>query len=160
MESMKEKLTEYAQLLVRVGLNIQRGQPLVISSPVECAFFARLCAAEAYQAGCREVVMNWGDDELGRMKYLRAADEVFDTVPLWRRHFFNDHALEGAAYHHFLQLHAFVQYDVFFQCTACGDGDFQFYGRVAHVAHLYCIGSRVKVRESVEAVDVARHASV
>lgn len=38
MESMKEKLTEYAQLLVRVGLNIQRGQPLVISSPVECAF--------------------------------------------------------------------------------------------------------------------------
>ena len=26
--------------------------------------------------------------------------------------------------------------------------------------HLYCIGSRVKVRESVEAVDVARHASV
>ena len=54
MESMKEKLTEYAQLLVRVGLNIQRGQPLVISSPVECAFFARLCAAEAYQAGCRE----------------------------------------------------------------------------------------------------------
>ena len=35
MESMKEKLTEYAQLLVRVGLNIQRGQPLVISSPVE-----------------------------------------------------------------------------------------------------------------------------
>ena len=32
MESMKEKLTEYAQLLVRVGLNIQRGQPLVISS--------------------------------------------------------------------------------------------------------------------------------
>ena len=82
MESMKEKLTEYAQLLVRVGLNIQRGQPLVISSPVECAFFARLCAAEAYQAGCREVVMNWGDDELGRMKYLHAADEVFDTVPL------------------------------------------------------------------------------
>ena len=98
MESMKEKLTEYAQLLVRVGLNIQRGQPLVISSPVECAFFARLCAAEAYQAGCREVVMNWGDDELGRMKYLHAADEVFDTVPLWRRHFYNDYALEGAAY--------------------------------------------------------------
>ena len=96
MESMKEKLTEYAQLLVRVGLNIQRGQPLVISSPVECAFFARLCAAEAYQAGCREVVMNWGDDELGRMKYRHAADEVFDTVPLWRRHFYNDYALEGA----------------------------------------------------------------
>ena len=95
---MEEKLKEYARLLVRVGLNVEQGQTLVISSPVECAFFARLCAAEAYDAGCREVVMNWSDDELGRMKYLHAADDVFDTVPLWRRHFYNDYALEGAAY--------------------------------------------------------------
>ena len=42
--------------------------------------------------------MNWSDDALGRMKYLHAADDVFDTVPLWRRHFYNDYALEGAAY--------------------------------------------------------------
>lgn len=95
---MDEKLREYARLLVRVGLNVQRGQTLVISSPVECAAFARLCAAEGYEAGCKEVVMNWHDDALGRMKYLHAAEEVFDAVPLWRRHFFNDHALEGAAY--------------------------------------------------------------
>ena len=51
---MEEKLQEYARLLVRVGLNVQRGQTLVISSPVECAYFARLCAAEAY-AGPHEV---------------------------------------------------------------------------------------------------------
>ena len=95
---MEEKLQEYARLLVRVGLNIQQGQTLVISSPVECAYFARLCAAEAYAAGCKEVVMNWHDDALGRMKYLYADDAVFDDVPLWRRHFFNDYAQEGAAY--------------------------------------------------------------
>ena len=95
---MDETLQEYARLLVRVGLNVQRGQTLVISSPVECAYFARLCAAEAYAAGCKEVVMNWHDDALGRMKYLYADDAVFDDVPLWRRHFFNDYAQEGAAY--------------------------------------------------------------
>lgn len=95
---MEEKLKEYAALLVRVGVNVQPGQTLVISSPVECAWFARLCAAEAYDAGCREVVMNWSDDALSRMKYLRAADDTFDSVPLWRRHFYNDYAQEGAAY--------------------------------------------------------------
>lgn len=95
---MNEKLHEYAALLIRIGLNIQKGQRLVISSPVECAYFARLCAEEAYAAGCREVVMNWHDDAMARLKYLYADDEIFDTVPLWRRHFFNDHALEGAAY--------------------------------------------------------------
>ena len=98
MNEMQEKLQEYAKLLVQVGLNVQKGQTLVISSPVECAYFARMCAAEAYAIGCREVVMNWHDDAMTRMKYLQAEDTVFDTVPLWRRHFFNDQALEGAAY--------------------------------------------------------------
>ncbi|MBQ8852080.1 MAG: aminopeptidase, partial [Oscillibacter sp.] len=95
---MNEKLLEYARLLVRVGLNVQKGQRLVISSPVECAYFARLCAKEAYDVGCKEVVMNWHDDEMARLKYLQADDEIFDEVALWRRHFFNDYALEGAAY--------------------------------------------------------------
>ena len=48
MESMEEKLKEYAQLLVRVGLNVRKGQTLVISSPVECAFCARLCASRPW----------------------------------------------------------------------------------------------------------------
>ena len=98
MNDFQEKLQEYARLLVRVGLNVYPGQNLVISAPVECADFARLCAAEAYDAGCREVIMNWHDDALTRMKYLRADDAIFDEVVLWRRHFFNDYALEGAAY--------------------------------------------------------------
>ena len=95
---MEEKLQEYARLLVRVGINLQKGQRLVISSPVECVVFARLCAREAYDAGGCEVVMNWNDDAMTRMKYLRADDAIFDQVPLWRRHFFNDYALEGTAY--------------------------------------------------------------
>ncbi|MBE6996169.1 MAG: aminopeptidase [Ruminococcaceae bacterium] len=95
---MERKLQEYARLLVQVGLNVQKGQRLVISSPVECAFFARMCAAEAYAVGCKEVVMNWHDDAMARMKYLHADDAIFDEVALWRRHFFNDYALEGAAY--------------------------------------------------------------
>ena len=95
---MEQKLQEYARLLVRVGLNVQKGQRLVISSPVECAYFARMCAAEAYEIGCKEVVMNWHDDAMARLKYLHADNEIFDEVALWRRHFFTDYALEGAAY--------------------------------------------------------------
>ncbi|MBQ7777611.1 MAG: aminopeptidase [Oscillibacter sp.] len=95
---MHEKLQEYARLLVRVGLNVQKGQKLVISCPVECAWFARLCAAEAYEAECREVVMNWHDDAMTRMKYLKAEESVFENVPEWRARFFNDQAKEGAAY--------------------------------------------------------------
>jgi len=94
---MQKKFEEYAKLLVEVGVNIQKGQNLVINCPVDCAWFARLCAKAAYDAGCREVIMAWGDDMLSREKYLRAADDVFDSVPEWRVRFLTDYAKEGAA---------------------------------------------------------------
>ena len=81
---MDTKLQEYAKLLIEVGLNVQKGQTLIISSPVECASFARLCADAAYDAGCREVIMNWSDDYLSRQKFLRADASVFDDTPEWR----------------------------------------------------------------------------
>lgn len=37
---MEEKLREYAKLLIEVGLNVQKGQTVVIRCPVECAFCA------------------------------------------------------------------------------------------------------------------------
>ena len=61
---MMDRFAEYAKLLVEVGVNIQRGQNLLLSCPVECAWFARLCARAAYDAGCREVILKWRDDVL------------------------------------------------------------------------------------------------
>ena len=95
---MQKKFEEYAKLLVEVGVNIQKDQNLILNCPVDCAWFARLCAKAAYAAGCREVVMAWTDDQLGREKYLHASDSVFDTVPEWRIRFSTDYAREGAAF--------------------------------------------------------------
>ncbi len=97
------KEREYAKLLVEVGLNLQPGQPLVISCPVNAAPFARLCAAAAYAAGCARVEMEWRDDALTRLRYLHADDAVFDVCPMWRRAFRLDNLHDGAA---FLSIHA------------------------------------------------------
>ena len=95
---MENKLREYAKLLIEVGLNVQQGQTLVTSCPVDCAPFARLCASAAYDVGCREVVMRWTDDYLSRERFLRADDSVFDSLPLGQKEFLNGYAAEGAAY--------------------------------------------------------------
>ena len=95
---MEEKLREYAHLIVSVGLNLQKGQTLILSSPVECAPFARLCASAAYDLGAGEVVLNWTDDYITRERFLRAQDAAFETPRPWRRAFFTDYANEGAAY--------------------------------------------------------------
>ncbi|MGE4483521.1 MAG: aminopeptidase [Oscillospiraceae bacterium] len=97
-KTMENRINAYAKLLVRVGVNVQKGQRMVISSPVDCAPFARMCAKAAYDAGCREVLMNWSDDHMTRERYLRAEPDVFDTFPSWRADFYNMLSEEGAAW--------------------------------------------------------------
>lgn len=98
MNVSQEKLREYARLLVEMGVNVQKGQDLVLSCPVDCAWFARMCAEAAYDVGCHEVIMRWGDERLSRMKYLRAADDVFDTFPQWQADCVTGYAKKGAAF--------------------------------------------------------------
>ena len=42
MEQSDTKRKEYAKLLIEVGLNLRKGQTLVLSAPVECDDFAPL----------------------------------------------------------------------------------------------------------------------
>lgn len=97
---MNAKLKEYAELLVETGVNIQKGQTLIIFCPVDHAEFARECARAAYQKGCREVVMSWMDNDLTRMKYLHADESVFNQTPRWSVDFYTDYAKEKAAFLH------------------------------------------------------------
>ena len=79
--SPKEKLEEYAHLLVEVGLNIQPGQMVNLAAPVECAPLARLCAQVALDRGAKDVIMDWRDDFIIRERYLKADSQVFEEFP-------------------------------------------------------------------------------
>ena len=48
--SFKEKLSKYAQLIVKAGLNVQPAQIVVIDAPVESVELVRLVTKEAYAA--------------------------------------------------------------------------------------------------------------
>ncbi len=91
-------LEKYAELIIKSGINIQKGQILVISSPLECASFTRIAAEIAYKEGAREVVVNWIDDLLTRIKYLNAPEEIFEEFPEWKKEFFISYARKGAAF--------------------------------------------------------------
>ena len=95
---MNAKLKEYAELLVRIGLNVQKNQQVNIFAPVDCAVLARACAEACYDAGASEVTVMWNDDKISRLKYLRAADDVFDKMPAWLKAFY-DSALENKCPH-------------------------------------------------------------
>ena len=94
----QELLKKYARLVVKVGVNLQDDQILVINSPLECAEFARLIAAEAFAAGAHDVVVSWGDEELARIRYAGGRKEIFTEFPEWRVRFYQDYAEQGAAF--------------------------------------------------------------
>lgn len=92
------KIEKYAELLVRVGINIQENQILMIKSPIECADFARIAAKKAYEAGAREVVMHWIDEQSTHTKFKMANDEIFDEFPDWTVDYYNHYAEKDTAF--------------------------------------------------------------
>jgi aminopeptidase len=98
MTTFDEKLNRYAELAVKVGLNIQPKQTLVITAPLSSAEFVRKIAVKAYEAGAKNVHTEWTDDELTRIKYDMAPDEAFSEYPAWRAKGFEEMAENGAAF--------------------------------------------------------------
>ena len=78
-----EKLQKYVKLLVRTGVNIQKGQKLLVRCPVDLAYFGRMVMDEAFDAGAADVLILWGDEVSDRIHYLKAPDEAFGHERDW-----------------------------------------------------------------------------
>mgnify|MGYP000485409714 FL=1 len=96
--NFQEKQQEYARLIVENGAAIQKGQELVLRCPAECWEFGRMIVKAGYEAGAKEVIVHWGDDEVARLRYEYAPMEVFENVPKWRADSMNSYAENGAAF--------------------------------------------------------------
>ncbi|MFL0251303.1 aminopeptidase [Clostridium neuense] len=94
----QDLLTKYAELVVKIGVNIQKNQTLVVNSPIECADFVREITESAYKCGARDVQVRWKDDKLSRIKYLNAPEEIFEEFPEWQKEFYISYARQGAAF--------------------------------------------------------------
>jgi len=91
-------LEKYARLIVKTGLNLQPKQILVINSPIECAPFTRLVSEMAYEAGAKDVVIQWNDELFSKIRFLKAPEEVFDEFPEWQKEFYLSYVHQGAAF--------------------------------------------------------------
>ena len=79
------RLEKYVKTIVTVGVNIQKGQKLLIRCPVDCAYFARMAMEEAYKAGAEDVMILWGDEASMRINYLLAPDSNFGKEMQWEK---------------------------------------------------------------------------
>lgn len=75
MKSFHDKLNSYAELLLKVGLNVQKGQTLNIIGDVANVEFIRLVVKKAYEIGASNVHVDYIDEEISLINYKNATDD-------------------------------------------------------------------------------------
>jgi aminopeptidase len=77
------KLEKLAEVAVKVGLDLQKGQDLVITAPLAAAPLARFITKHAYLAGGGLVTTFYSDEVATLMRYAHASDDNFDKASGW-----------------------------------------------------------------------------
>lgn len=98
MVNFEQQLEKYAELIVKVGVNVQKDQDVFVNSSIEVASLARLVASKAYEAGARNVHIDWSDEATTRLKFEKASDDVFTQFPEWEALKRNTFVDKGAAF--------------------------------------------------------------
>jgi len=103
MYPTQKQLEDYAELAVKIGVNVQPGQTVVVMAPVTAADLVRQITLHAYKAGAHNVYVEYNDDALTKIKYHHAPEEVFSEYPEWRAKAMEEYAKNGAA---FIQIYS------------------------------------------------------
>ncbi len=80
----KTILREYAKLIVRCGVNVQKGQEVLIYAGLDQPEFVMMVAEEAYKAKAKKVIVEWSYDPLTKIHARYQTVKTMGTVPQWQ----------------------------------------------------------------------------
>ena len=78
-----ERIDRYADLIVRVGVNVQPGQTVFVDAAVDHADLVRAIARSAYRAGARYVDVRYVDPHVRKAFVELAPVEMLTETPAW-----------------------------------------------------------------------------
>jgi aminopeptidase len=81
--SFDQKLDRLAEVAVRVGLGLRKGQELVLTAPTDAMPLVRRITDHAYRAGALLVTTFYADDPCVLSRFEHAPDASFDYAPVW-----------------------------------------------------------------------------
>ena len=80
----KSKLEQYAELVIKIGVNLQENQELVINADVSDCEFARIIADVAYKNKAKKVTMMWRDELFTKLRYENEQLETLVDIPQYQ----------------------------------------------------------------------------
>jgi len=78
-------LKEYARLIVRCGVNVQKGQEVMVYAGLDQPEFVKLVVEEAYKAKASKVIVEWNYDPLAKLHVRYQSVKTMGTVPEWQK---------------------------------------------------------------------------
>lgn len=94
--TFEEKLKKYADLLVGLGVNLQKGQYLLLDIDAENYPLARAISRSAMQRGAKDVIVHWSDCCMDRDRAQFSPLERMDAVEPWEMDSYSTYIDKGA----------------------------------------------------------------
>ena len=79
----KTALREYARLIVRSGVNVQKGQEVMVYAGLDQPEFVKMVVEEAYKAKAARVIVEWDYQPLSKIHTRYQSLKTMSTVPEW-----------------------------------------------------------------------------
>lgn len=79
----KTTLRNYAKLLAKVGLNVQKGQDVIIRCDLDQPEFVKMAVEECYKAGARNVTVDWSYQPLAKINVRYRSLKTMSTIEDW-----------------------------------------------------------------------------
>ncbi len=81
----KTVLREYARLIVRCGINVQKGQEVMVYAGLDQPEFVKMVVEEAYKAKAKKVIVEWSYEPLTKLHVRYQSLKTMGTVPQWQK---------------------------------------------------------------------------
>ena len=80
----KTRLKKYAKLIAKCGVNVKRGQEVIISAELDQPEFVGYVVEECYRAGAKKVTVDWAYQPLAKLHIRHCSTEVLGSLDQWQ----------------------------------------------------------------------------
>ncbi|MGB5824640.1 MAG: aminopeptidase [Proteocatella sp.] len=91
-------IEKYADLIVKTGVNLQKGQPVILRGPLEANGLIRLITRKCYQNGASYVLTEYIDSLVEKEKYMYGGEKAVSYFPKWKADGFEELCKNGACF--------------------------------------------------------------
>ncbi len=79
----KTQLRRYAKLLAKTGINVKKGQWVIVQAELDQPEFVEMVVEELYRAGAGKVSVEWSHQPLAQLHYKYQSEKSLSEMPKW-----------------------------------------------------------------------------